>query len=176
MNNPDDATGGSRPSGTDPSADEVVDGELVDDAPVGTDDPPADTDEMGHTAATEDRDDTDEAPADDDHADPERKDARESWTVESSVAPVSPASGASSGLTGPVPAPAFDYTDQGVPTLNYVRDRIENRLGTALGSVELAGTGDPAEQQRQAAQERERLATEKLAELRRQVDGGSSQS
>ncbi len=180
MNNPDDATGGSRPSGTDRSADEVVDGELVDDAPADTDDAPADTDgtpaDTDEVADTDDTDDTDQAPTDDDHADPEHKEARESGTVESGAAAGSPASGASSGLTGPAPAPAFDYTDQGVPTLNYVRDKIENRLGTALGSADLAGTGDTAEQQSQAAQDRERLAKEKLAELRRQVDGGTSQS
>ena len=38
------------------------------------------------------------------------------------------------------PAPEGDYTESGVPGFDFVRDRIENRFATALGSTELAGT------------------------------------
>ncbi len=41
-----------------------------------------------------------------------------------------------------------DYSATGVPSLDYVRDKIEGRFGTAIGGVELA----------QAAAEREAIA------------------
>lgn len=66
-----------------------------------------------------------------------------------------------------VPAPAFDYTDAGVPTLDYVRDRIEKRWGTAQGSAEIAGATEAAEQQKKRDEDRAELAAEKLAEIRR---------
>lgn len=69
--------------------------------------------------------------------------------------------------TAGVPAPAFDYTDSGVPTLGYVRDRIEKRWGTAQGSAEIAGATEAAEQQKKRDEDREKLAAEKLAEIRR---------
>lgn len=69
-------------------------------------------------------------------------------------------------ITG-VPAPAFDYTDSGVPTLDYVRDRIEKRWGTAQGSAELAGASEAAERQQKRDEDRAELAAEKLAEIRR---------
>src|ERR1700712_758275 len=37
---------------------------------------------------------------------------------------------------GSLPAP--DYSAAGVPSLDYVRDKIEGRYGTAIGSAELA--------------------------------------
>jgi hypothetical protein len=77
--------------------------------------------------------------------------------------------------SGPA-APAFDYTDQGVPTLDYVRDKIEGRWGTAMGRTELAEGSQAGRQQQEAADERARLAQEKLAELRRQVDGNRDRS
>lgn len=66
-----------------------------------------------------------------------------------------------------VPAPAFDYTDDGVPTLDYVRDRIEKRWGTAQGSAEIAGAAEAAEHQQQQDAEREKRAADRLAEIRR---------
>ena len=47
---------------------------------------------------------------------------------------------------GSLPAP--DYSEAGVPSLDYVRDKIENRFGTAVGGAELA----------QAAADREAMA------------------
>ena len=79
----------------------------------------------------------------------------------------------STSLSPPVATPAFDYTDAGVPTLDYLRDRIEKRLGTAEGSAELAGSQDAAERQRKADEERAEKAAAKLAEIRRQVTEGS---
>lgn len=67
------------------------------------------------------------------------------------------------------PPPAFDYTDAGVPTLDYVRDRIEGRAGTALGHQELQHRQVQA--QADAAAERERLARAKLDEIRKSLGG-----
>jgi hypothetical protein len=69
------------------------------------------------------------------------------------------------------PAPAFDYTDAGVPTLDYVRGKVEQRLGTADGAVELAGGADSAKAQADRDAERERLAQEKLEAIRRSLRG-----
>ena len=45
----------------------------------------------------------------------------------------------------PAPAPpATGYTHGGVPTLDYVRDKIEGRYATALGMEELVGETDQA--------------------------------
>ena len=69
------------------------------------------------------------------------------------------------------PVPGLDYTDAGVPTLDYVRDKIAGRLGTAQGSAELAEAaadrGRGREQtmaQREA--DREKAAADRLAQIR----------
>lgn len=69
------------------------------------------------------------------------------------------------------PAPAFDYTDAGVPTLSYVQDKIEKRLGTAQGSTELNESSSAGKQAADQQTERERLAKAKLAEIRKSVEG-----
>jgi hypothetical protein len=69
------------------------------------------------------------------------------------------------------PTPAFDYTDAGVPTLDYVRGRVEQRLGTAEGSVELAGGADAAKAQADREAERAKLAQDKLEAIRRSLRG-----
>ena len=38
----------------------------------------------------------------------------------------------------PPPSPVPDYDDRGVPSLDYVRDKIESRYATSLGAAELA--------------------------------------
>ena len=58
------------------------------------------------------------------------------------------------------------YTAAGVPTFDGVREKIETRYGTALGSTELAEetpAGRAADQQFAA---RQRAAAEKLEEIR----------
>lgn len=65
--------------------------------------------------------------------------------------------------------PATDYTDAGVPTLDYLQDKVEKRYATSLGSTELAqGTaaGNCLAEQRA---ERDRLAAEKLEQLRKSL-------
>lgn len=98
-----------------------------------------------------------------------------------------PAGLGSAGTGGPVPADAIapDYSDAGVPSLDYVRNKIEGRFGTAVGSVELAEAAAAREaalraerEQRQAATAeqqraaREQAAKDKLEEIRRSIRPG----
>ena len=77
---------------------------------------------------------------------------------------------------------APDYTDAGVPSLDYVRDKIEGRQATALGSVELAEAAAAREAALRAAAggravrtadelraAREQAAKDKLDEIRRSL-------
>ncbi|WP_245900663.1 hypothetical protein [Prauserella shujinwangii] len=71
----------------------------------------------------------------------------------------------------PVPdAPEGDYTGDGVPNFDYVRDRIENRFATATGATELAEGTPEAEQLDQRMAERNRAARERLDEIRRSME------
>lgn len=76
--------------------------------------------------------------------------------------------GSTDDLTLPPPPPT-DYTDSGVPNLDFVRDRIEGRLARAEGSTELAAGGDEARSFAEQAAAREKAAAEKLAEIRRSL-------
>jgi hypothetical protein len=65
-----------------------------------------------------------------------------------------------------VPMPDTGYTPAGVPTLDGVREKIETRLGTALGATELA---EETPEGRTAAQQfdaRQKAAEAKLEEIR----------
>jgi phage shock protein A len=77
---------------------------------------------------------------------------------------------------------APDYSDSGVPSLGYLRDRIEGRDATAAGSAELAQSEASREQSRRATAEqqaavtaerqraaREQAGKDKLEEIRRQL-------
>lgn len=210
----------SDPSGAGDGADEVVDGQLVDDADNAGAGP-----DSGTGVAGADVSDADDDSDDDDVADAELADEPGPAGATADAEPaVAAAAGADAGsgsgasaeargggsgpgtagtgagqqpsttvdrppLTTTVPqtvsptvvpgspgtptAPNFDYTDDGVPTLDYVRDRIEQRYGTALGGTELAESSAAGRAQRDAEAERARLAQEKLAELRAQVDGSN---
>jgi phage shock protein A len=71
----------------------------------------------------------------------------------------------------PPPAEPADtgYTPGGVPTFESVREKIETRYGTAIGSSELAAEtpeGRAVEEQYDA---RQRAAAERLAEIRKSM-------
>jgi hypothetical protein len=71
----------------------------------------------------------------------------------------------------PVPPapPAPDYDEHGVPSLDYLRDKIESRYATSLGATELAeGTAAGRSVEEQEA-ERAAAAKAKLEELRRSL-------
>ncbi|WP_158884881.1 hypothetical protein [Amycolatopsis anabasis] len=65
--------------------------------------------------------------------------------------------------------PEGDYTESGVPNFDYVRDRIENRFATALGSTELAGETPEAKAFDDELAERDKSARDKLEEIRRSL-------
>ena len=69
----------------------------------------------------------------------------------------------------PTPPPTFDYTDAGVPTLDYVRDKIEGRYATSLGAAELVGDTAAAHTVEQQEADREAKAKAKLDEIRRSL-------
>jgi phage shock protein A len=73
----------------------------------------------------------------------------------------------------PSPAPAepvdTGYTTGGVPTFESVREKIETRYGTAIGSAELdaeSAQGRTIEEQYDA---RQRAAAERLTEIRKSM-------
>ena len=69
--------------------------------------------------------------------------------------------------------PAPDYSTAGVPSLDYVRDKIEGRYAHSLGASELAeGIPEVRSFEEQAAK-REEAARDKLEEIRRSLRGGS---
>jgi phage shock protein A len=74
----------------------------------------------------------------------------------------------------PTPEPTVEpgYDDAGVPTFDYVREKIETRYGTSQGSAELdeqTPEGRAAEEQYEA---RQRAAAERLAQIRESIKRG----
>jgi phage shock protein A len=69
----------------------------------------------------------------------------------------------------PPAAPAPDYDEHGVPSLDYVRNKIEGRYATSIGAAELAeGTAAGRDVEQQEA-DRAAAAKAKLEELRRSL-------
>ncbi len=62
--------------------------------------------------------------------------------------------------------PDTGYTVSGVPTLEGVRDKIETRLGNALGATELAADSPEGRTAAQQYESRQQAAADKLAEIR----------
>lgn len=73
----------------------------------------------------------------------------------------------------PVPPvqPQFDYTDGGVPTFDYVRDRIEGKFATSVGAQELASETTQGKSIDEQMAERDKAGRDKLEEIRRQLRG-----
>ncbi|HEX5120159.1 MAG TPA: hypothetical protein VFW65_33660 [Pseudonocardiaceae bacterium] len=72
-------------------------------------------------------------------------------------------------LPGPITpdAPITDYTDDGTPTFDYVRDRIEGRIATSIGAGELAGSTPEAASVDEQFTAREQAGRDRLEEIRR---------
>ncbi|HEY5879183.1 MAG TPA: hypothetical protein VIU11_09735 [Nakamurella sp.] len=70
--------------------------------------------------------------------------------------------------------PAPDYSAAGVPSLDFVRDKIEGRFAHSLGSAELASETPEARSAAEQQQEREKAARDKLDAIRQSLRGGSS--
>jgi len=62
--------------------------------------------------------------------------------------------------------PDPEYTDSGVPTFESVREKIETRYGTALGSAELDAETPGGRNVEEQYEARQRAAAEKLEEIR----------
>jgi hypothetical protein len=76
---------------------------------------------------------------------------------------------ATTGPALPPIAPALPdtgYTVSGVPTLEGVRDKIETRLGNALGATELAEDTPEVRTATERYEARQQAAAEKLEEIR----------
>jgi phage shock protein A len=71
---------------------------------------------------------------------------------------------------GTADTPAADYVD-GVPTFDFVRDRIEGRYATALGSTELADETAAGRSVAKQQEDREAAARERLEQIRRSMRG-----
>jgi phage shock protein A len=65
-----------------------------------------------------------------------------------------------------VPEPDIGYTANGVPTLEGVREKIETRYGTALGSTELAEDTTAGRAVTERYEDRQKAAADKLEEIR----------
>lgn len=76
-------------------------------------------------------------------------------------------------VTEPVPVqvPEGDYTQAGVPTFDYVRDRLERRIATADGAQELARETPEGRSVDEQFAERDKAAKAKLDEIRRSMRG-----
>lgn len=74
-------------------------------------------------------------------------------------------------IAEPVPVPLEDtgytgYTAAGVPTFDSVRERIETRYGTAIGSAELAAETPQGRSVEEQYEARQKAAAERLEEIR----------
>lgn len=65
----------------------------------------------------------------------------------------------------------MDYVD-GVPTFDFVRDKIEDRAATAVGTTELADESVAGRSLAQQQEDRDTAARERLEEIRRSMRDG----
>jgi phage shock protein A len=61
------------------------------------------------------------------------------------------------------------YTPGGVPTFESVREKIENRYGTAIGAAELDAESPEGRTVEEQYDARQRAAAERLAEIRKSM-------
>jgi phage shock protein A len=69
------------------------------------------------------------------------------------------------------PVTFTDYTEDGVPTFDYVRDQIEGRIATSIGTAELTAETQPATSLDEQFAAREQAGRDRLAEIRRSMRG-----
>jgi hypothetical protein len=76
----------------------------------------------------------------------------------------------------PVAPPDTGYTRSGVPTFESVREKIETRVGTALGAAELDAETPEGRSVEEQYEARQRAAAERLAQIRASMKPGSEHS
>lgn len=89
----------------------------------------------------------------------------ENEPIDAEIVPLDPA-------PPPVPvSPPVDpgYTPDGVPTFESVREKIENRYGTAIGSAELAAETPEGRSVEEQYEARQKAAAERLEQIRRSM-------
>ena len=72
-------------------------------------------------------------------------------------------------VTTPVEPVNTGYTPSGVPTFDSVREKIETRYGTAIGSAELDAESPEGRTVEEQYDARQRAAAERLAEIRKSM-------
>jgi phage shock protein A len=87
-----------------------------------------------------------------------------------SAEPAGSAEGQAESAAGQADPAAADYVD-GVPTFDFVRDRIEGRYATAMGSTELAEESTAGRSLAQQEEDREAAARERLEQIRKSLRG-----
>lgn len=70
----------------------------------------------------------------------------------------------------PTPLPETGYTPDGVPTFDAVREKIETRYATSLGSAELASETPEGHTVEKQYVLRQKAAAERLAQIRQSMD------
>ncbi len=68
--------------------------------------------------------------------------------------------------TEPASEPDTGYTPGGVPTFEAVREKIETRYGTAIGSAELAAETPEGRSIEEDYEARQKAAADRLAQIR----------
>ena len=69
----------------------------------------------------------------------------------------------------PSTPPPSDYDEHGVPSFDYVRDKIESRYTTSIGATELASETTDGRTLEQQEAERAEAAAAKLEEIRKSL-------
>lgn len=78
-------------------------------------------------------------------------------------------SSAPTGIAGaPVPVAPEEtgYSPGGVPTFDYVREKIETRIGTSIGAAELAAETPEGRSVEEQYEARQKAAADRLARIR----------
>lgn len=75
------------------------------------------------------------------------------------------------GAAAPPTLPDPDYSEAGVPSFDFVRDKIEKRVSTAIGSEVLAESSTEGRQADEALRKRNEAAKKKLDEIRKSMGG-----
>lgn len=68
--------------------------------------------------------------------------------------------------------PDTGYTEQGIPTFESVREKIETRYGTSVGATELESETVAARRAEQQYEARQQAAAERLAQIRESMREG----
>jgi phage shock protein A len=95
--------------------------------------------------------------------------ADETEPIDAEIVPLDPASAPPPVTATPTAAIDPGYTPDGVPTFESVREKIEHRYGTAIGSAELAAETPEGRSVEEQYEARQQAAAERLEQIRRSM-------